>query len=51
MSEIWESIDDFYHHCQTNPIKAFFENECVSQNGSVESWDVSIFEGEQYSPP
>lgn len=46
MNEIWASIEDFEYHCQTKPIKAFFENECLSQNGSVESWDVSIFEGE-----
>ncbi|MGL4355116.1 MULTISPECIES: putative quinol monooxygenase [Aeromonas] len=46
MNEIWASIDDFEFHCQTKPIKAFFEKECLSNDGSVETWDVSIFEGE-----
>lgn len=46
MQEIWSSIEDFESHCQTKPIKEFFQNECISPDGSVESWDVSIFKGE-----
>lgn len=47
INEIWASIDDFEHHCQTNKlIQDFFENECLSDSASVESWDVSVFEGE-----
>lgn len=46
MHEVWASIKFFEFHCTTQPIKDFFENECVSPNGSVERWDISIFEGE-----
>ncbi len=43
-NEQWETQEDFETHCDTQHIQEFFENECISDSGSAEDWNVNLFE-------
>ena len=42
-NEAWASLEDFERHCQRKGIVNFFEKECLSSEGLVESYNVSAY--------
>lgn len=42
-NEIWATEEDFENHCESKHIVDFFENECISENGSALEWNVNVF--------
>ena len=42
-NEAWATIEDFEHHCQRKRIVDFFEKECLSEKGIVESYNVTVY--------
>lgn len=42
-NEAWASVEDFERHCQREDIVEFFERECLSENGLVESYNVTAY--------
>ena len=45
-NEIWENKAAFEAHCQRKEIVAFFERECVSEQGLVEAHNVCVYSDE-----
>ena len=45
-NEIWENKAAFEAHCQRKEIVAFFERECVSEDGLVEAHNVCVYSDE-----
>ena len=45
-NESWASVEDFERHCQRKGIVAFFEKECLSEDGLVESYNVTAYSDE-----
>lgn len=43
-NEIWESVEDFNKHNQSDHVIKFFNTECVEETGSALSWNVNLFE-------
>ncbi|HHD78876.1 MAG TPA: antibiotic biosynthesis monooxygenase [Epsilonproteobacteria bacterium] len=41
--ESWASVEDFERHCQRKEIVAFFEKECLSEEGMVEDYNVAAY--------
>ena len=52
-NEVWANAAAFEAHCQRAPITQFFEQQCVSEDGLVESWNVTVYsdEAEDYQAP
>ncbi len=44
--ETWASVDDFERHCQRKGIVDFFEKECLSKNGLVKHYNVTVYRDE-----
>ena len=44
--EAWASIEDFERHCQRDEIVAFFERECLLDEGLVERYNVTTYKDE-----
>jgi len=42
-NEAWETVEDFERHCQRKGIVDFFEKECLSESGLVESYNVTAY--------
>jgi len=42
--EIWATKEAFEQHCQRDEIVAFFEEECLSGDGLVEAYNVTLYE-------
>lgn len=42
-NEAWASVEDFERHCQRDEIVAFFEKECLSQDGLVDTYNVTAY--------
>ena len=42
-NESWASVEDFERHCQRKGIVDFFERECLSEDGLVESYNVTAY--------
>jgi len=42
-NESWASVEDFERHCQRKGIVDFFEKECLSESGLVESYNVTVY--------
>jgi quinol monooxygenase YgiN len=45
-NEAWASVEDFERHCQRDAIVEFFENECLSDNGLVAQYNVTVYSDE-----
>ncbi len=45
-NEIWQDIEHFEAHCEREAIKEFFDRECLSKDGLVEEYDVTIYSDE-----
>jgi len=45
-NEIWANKAAFEAHCQRKEIAAFFEKECVSEEGLVEAHNVCVYSDE-----
>ncbi len=41
--EIWQSTEAFERHCQRKEIVAFFESECLSEDGMVAAYNVTAY--------
>jgi len=52
-NEIWEDNQAFEAHCQRKEIVAFFETQCVAEDGFVEDYNVCVYsdESEGYDAP
>ncbi len=44
--ECWESVEAFEVHCQRKEIVAFFESECLSEDGLVAAYNVTAYSDE-----
>jgi len=42
-NESWVSVEDFERHCQRKEIVAFFERECLNENGLVADYNVTAY--------
>jgi len=42
-NEAWATVEDFERHCQSKVIVDFFERECLSEDGLVESYNVTAY--------
>ena len=42
--ECWESVEAFEEHCQRKEIVAFFEKECLSEDGLVAEYNVTAYQ-------
>jgi len=42
-NEIWEDNQAFEAHCQRKEIVAFFEEQCVAEDGFVEDYNVCVY--------
>ena len=42
-NEAWATVKDFERHCQRDEIVAFFEKECLSEDGLVEAYNVTAY--------
>ena len=42
-NESWATVEDFERHCQRKEIVEFFERECLSDEGLVESYNVTAY--------
>ena len=42
-NEAWATVEDFERHCQRDGIVAFFEKECLSEDGLVEAYNVTAY--------
>jgi len=45
-NEAWATVEDFERHCQRKGIVEFFEKECLSEEGLVESYNVTAYHDE-----
>jgi len=45
-NEAWASVEDFERHCQREGIVAFFEKECLSEEGLVAAYNVTAYSDE-----
>ncbi|WP_293266338.1 putative quinol monooxygenase [Neptunomonas sp.] len=44
--EIWSDIAAFEAHCQRKEIVAFFDTNCIAENGTVDQWNVCVYSDE-----
>ncbi len=44
--ETWASNEAFEKHCQRDEIVEFFNSECLSSDGLVESYNVTVYSDE-----
>ena len=42
-NESWATVEDFERHCQRKSIVDFFEEECLSEEGIVENYNVTAY--------
>jgi len=42
-NEAWATVEDFERHCQRKGIVDFFEKECLSEEGIVDSYNVTAY--------
>ncbi len=45
-NEAWATVEDFERHCQREEIIDFFEQECLSEEGMVEVYNVTAYRDE-----
>jgi quinol monooxygenase YgiN len=45
-NEAWASVEDFERHCQRDAIVEFFEKECLSDDGLVAQYNVTVYSDE-----
>lgn len=45
-NESWASVEDFERHCQRKEIVAFFEKECLGEDGLVADYNVTAYTDE-----
>ena len=45
-NESWASVEAFEKHCQREEIVAFFEKECLSEDGMVATYNVTAYSDE-----
>ena len=45
-NEIWADMAAFEAHCQRSAIQAFFEQQCLAEDGLAEAWNVTIYSDE-----
>ncbi|SHO81412.1 Antibiotic biosynthesis monooxygenase [hydrothermal vent metagenome] len=44
--ETWRDNESFEEHCQRDEIVEFFNSECLSSDGLVESYNVTVYSDE-----
>ncbi len=45
-NEIWADRESFEAHCNRKAIQAFFQTQCLDENGLAEAWDVNVYTDE-----